>query len=223
MGDDYHDFESFGIQDITHLHSIYSKRHRSRSLFLSVDIVSLLKQWRSFKLHVINLPTFHNPNYIEVPAVWSALLQDLHVINECPDIHRLAQIALLMPVTTVECERGFSKLKLVKTPTRNALEKNLNATLRLYITEKLLDQDNEFFEAAIALWFNQKKSGRAARGEYDKSNAPIENSAGKITDMQNNPENAAMHLTQRNTLASERVVVINAKVVVMYNHGPINA
>jgi hypothetical protein len=128
-----------------------------------------------------------------------------------------------MPVTTVECERGFSKLKLVKTPTRNALEKNLNARLRLYIAEKLLDQNYEFFEAAIAIWFSQQNSRRTARGEYDKSDAPIENNTGKITDIQKYPGNAAMDLTQLNTLALERPLINNGNVFVMNNHGTIHA
>jgi hypothetical protein len=223
MGEDFSKFEDFGNKEIIYLHSIFSKRHKSCDLFISIDINSLLKQWRSFKLHVVNLPTIHNPNHTKLPDVWAVLLQDLHVITDCPDIHRLAQIALLMPVTTVECERGFSNLKLVKTPTRNALEKNLNAVLRLYMTEKLLDQGNEFFEKAIAMWFSQKNSRRAARGEYDKSNAPTENEPRRITEVQNFTENAVIDLTHNNPLISDRVVVNNARIVVVNSHGPINA
>jgi hypothetical protein len=72
-----------------------------------------------------------------------------------------------MPVTTCDCERGFSKLKLLKTSTRNTLSTNLDAALRLYIDEHYLT--DEVFVLAETIWKNAKD--RRMRQESSSTHA----------------------------------------------------
>ncbi len=72
--------------------------------------------------------------------------------------------------------------------------------------------------ADITLW-SQLTQHRDSRHHM----AAVENNTGKITDIQKYPGNAAMDLTQLNTLALERPLINNANVFVMNNHGTIHA
>ena len=71
-----------------------------------------------------------------------------------------------MPVTTVECERGFSKLKLVKDSTRNCLSTNLDSVLRLYIGEDNSCKNEDYFKDVVRSWRSQKRR-RGPRGNYN--------------------------------------------------------
>jgi hypothetical protein len=69
----------------------------------------------------------------------------------CPEIAKLATIALSIPVSTAECERGFSQLSMIKTPARNRLSaKNLQSLMMIAIEgppKEIFD-----FRAACLRW-----------------------------------------------------------------------
>ena len=52
---------------------------------------------------------------------WQQLLSEKSFTDNNPNICKLAQIFLVNLTASVECERGFSKLNIVKTKLRNAL------------------------------------------------------------------------------------------------------
>ena len=125
-----------------------------------------------------------------IPA-WRSLLQNEYITATCGDIIRLAQIALVMPVTTVECERGFSKMKLIKDSTRNCLSVNLDSVLRLYIGEDTSNESSSFFKSAIKSWQSLKRR-RTARGNYkprDHSTEPNKKQRGTTNDDEINEMN----------------------------------
>ena len=43
------------------------------------------------------------------------ILKDTSLTTLLPQIHKLAAIALTIPITTANCERGFSAVKRIKT------------------------------------------------------------------------------------------------------------
>ena len=68
-----------------------------------------------------------------------------------PQFTKLACIALVIPVSTAECERSFSAMKRIKTDSRNRLlTENLNHLMRISIEGPSIDQFD--FEQAFELW-----------------------------------------------------------------------
>ena len=68
---------------------------------------------------------------------------------------KLAYWGLALPVASVECERDFSKMKLIKTPLRNRLGNvNLSRLIRLSVDGPSLRQFP--FDEALALWHQQR-------------------------------------------------------------------
>jgi hypothetical protein len=59
------------------------------------------------------------------------------------ELHRLSRIALTLPVTSAECERSFSTMKLVKNRTRNSMaDERLSNLLLLAIHKERVDTLN---------------------------------------------------------------------------------
>ena len=68
-----------------------------------------------------------------------------------PELMKLADWGLALPVASVECERDFSKMKLIKTPLRNRLDNvNLSRLIRLSVDGPSLRQFP--FDEALVLW-----------------------------------------------------------------------
>ena len=71
-----------------------------------------------------------------------------------PTISHLASIALVLPVSTADCERGFSTLKRIKTDARNRLKTDtLDKLIRLSSEGPCMEQFN--FDEAATRWSSQ--------------------------------------------------------------------
>ncbi|KAG2459766.1 ZN862 protein, partial [Polypterus senegalus] len=73
-----------------------------------------------------------------------------------PDVARLAHIGLVIPVSTAECERGFSVLKRIKTCLRNRMNKSTLNNLMLISLEDPDLGDFDYGKAADN-WASRKK------------------------------------------------------------------
>ena len=71
-----------------------------------------------------------------------------------PNMCVLAQIALLIPVSTVECERGFSAMKRIKTALRNLLGEEMLEAL-MFLSIEAEDRARFPFEVAVRRWFDK--------------------------------------------------------------------
>ena len=70
-----------------------------------------------------------------------------------PQLSKLAQIFLIIPVSTADCERGFSAMAGVKTKTKSNEKSTLNHCLRIPIEgPPILEFD---FEKVINSWKEQ--------------------------------------------------------------------
>jgi hypothetical protein len=68
-----------------------------------------------------------------------------------PNLCKLAQICLILPLSTADCERAFSTMKRVKTPLRNRLNtKTLESLMRIRLEGPQLSSFN--FELAVSNW-----------------------------------------------------------------------
>ncbi|XP_077868878.1 zinc finger protein 862-like [Saccoglossus kowalevskii] len=92
---------------------------------------------------------------------WKTVIPALHhstmkmiatdMTQTCPNLSKLAQIALVIPISTADCEGGFNALARVKTQLRNRLsQKVLNALLLVSIEGPAPDKFN--FKKAATVW-----------------------------------------------------------------------
>ena len=75
-----------------------------------------------------------------------------------PNITKLLTIALTLPVSTVDCERGFSRHNLIKTRLRSRLlTKYFSTLMKIAIDTPDIQHLNNFnFNRAFVLWCSQK-------------------------------------------------------------------
>ncbi|KAM5180722.1 zinc finger protein 862-like [Mantella aurantiaca] len=73
-----------------------------------------------------------------------------------PNLAKLAHIGLVIPVSTAECERGFSALKRIKTCLRNRMNQNTLNNLMLISLEGPDPRDMDYGKAADN-WASRKK------------------------------------------------------------------
>ena len=110
-----------------------------------VSAEKLRKEWESF--YYMLQDHYSNAKAIEV-------MKDL--VNEklnpvYPQLSCLANLALVIPINTADCERAFSTMKRVKTRIRNRLKSvTLDALLRISIQGPSLDEFD--FESAVNKW-----------------------------------------------------------------------
>ena len=85
----------------------------------------------------------------------TALVQQTSLQYIFPNLHTLALIALVIPMSSADCERGFSALKRIKTRLRNRLSNRiLNHLLMISIEGPMLEDFD--FEKAADIWGAQK-------------------------------------------------------------------
>ena len=82
----------------------------------TVDKVKLQLEWMGFKHILVG-------HFSGVPAneVMAALSGDSSFSSLYPTLSKLASITLTLPVSTADCERGFSTMNRIKTNPRNRL------------------------------------------------------------------------------------------------------
>ncbi|XP_070538059.1 zinc finger protein 862-like [Ptychodera flava] len=72
-----------------------------------------------------------------------------------PSLHRLASIALTLPLSTADCERGFSAIGRIKTKLRNRLSEKILQCLT-FISVEGPDLNHFDFSAAADIWASKK-------------------------------------------------------------------
>ena len=81
----------------------------------------------------------------------SKLTSDAQLKDMFPNVAKLAAIGLITPMSTADCERGFSALGRIKTNLRNRLScKVLNALMTISIEGP--DCDDFPFERTCTIW-----------------------------------------------------------------------
>ena len=90
------------------------------------------------------------PNF-DISALWQLLITKHK--DEIPNLAKLANICLLLPVSTTCCERGFSTLNRIKTKLSNRLK---TETLDTLVCIDLEGPPIDSFDFAVALSGFQK-------------------------------------------------------------------
>ena len=68
---------------------------------------------------------------------------------------QLLAISLTLPVSTADCERGFSEMKITKTELRNRMKKETLVSLMRICIEGPHISDFDFFKVAMQ-WLGEK-------------------------------------------------------------------
>jgi len=132
--------DEYGEKEISALASTYL-----------VDSSGVLNEWRMIKHSVITQKSQEERK--EGKGMWSGIDFDLF-----PKMGKLVEIFQCIPLSSVDCERGFSRQNLIKTQTRNSLEtKSLENLMTVSLKgPELKDLDQLSFEDIFSNWMNQK-------------------------------------------------------------------
>jgi len=87
----------------------------------------------------------------------SKMLSFDHVSRVYPELCRLAEIVLVIPVVTVECERGFSSMNRIKTKARNRLTKLLSKLMRISMQTRERNfptMQQDWLKLAMQVWMS---------------------------------------------------------------------
>ena len=96
-------------------------------------------------------------NFMSFEAFLKILLNDFH--EQYPDFVKLGKIALIVPVSSAPCERGFSVQNSVKTKTRNRLNpERLNRLMFIKLVGPNLE--NFDFPEAARLFNDMKERNK---------------------------------------------------------------
>ena len=93
-----------------------------------------------------------------IQTLYRQLLNSQDLSLQYPNIAKLLTIALTLPVSTVDCERGFSRHNLIKTRLRSRLlTKNVSTLMKIAIDTPDIQHMNNFsFHRAFIIWCSQK-------------------------------------------------------------------
>ena len=93
-----------------------------------------------------------------IQTLFKRVYQSETVLCQYPNVYKLITLALTMPVSTVDCERGFSKHNLIKTGMRARLQtENVSTLIKMSInTPELSHMDDFNFARAFEIWCSVK-------------------------------------------------------------------
>lgn len=112
-------------------------------------------EWIDLKQHVNRLQAVNQPP-LPFLKLWQSVLRQDSVTGRFRNILALVQIALVIPINSAECERGFSLMGRVKCDWRNRLKPN---TLTELMSINLCNTGYEDYdpEKAILMWLRSGK------------------------------------------------------------------
>lgn len=116
-----------------------------------IDGESTRREWSEIKQKVV-AQMYPRDN---ICNLWQ-LINQYHS-DECPNLIKLAQLALVCPVHTAGCERGFSVQNIVLTSLRNRLLPETQDMLLRVCIEGSDEMRNFDFAGALNAWRSHKK------------------------------------------------------------------
>ena len=115
-----------------------------------IDESTVLNEWNQFKFDnmaaspstFLKSPwSFYQPYQTSYPELWKLIQLLLHVV---------------LPINSASCERGFSKMKIIKTDRRNRLSSDQLNNLRMVSLAQDV-KDDVIISKAVIMWHKQKR------------------------------------------------------------------
>ncbi|XP_059911000.1 uncharacterized protein LOC132460027 [Gadus macrocephalus] len=121
--------------------------------FLPENEINVIQEYQSFREH-IHRGQFKDKSQADILRLLASECDEWGLIY--PLLSRLAAIALVVPVSSVNCERDFSTMNRVKTDLRNRLQgEHLAACLRISINGPEPEDLN--YQRALELFFSKPR------------------------------------------------------------------
>ena len=115
------------------------------SPIISCDDLKL--EWLDFRIYMLS-------NYSKMlmkDVLTSLATQGSTISTAYPNLSKLAQICLVLPISTADCERGFSTMKKIKTRLRSMISNvTLNHCMRIPMEGQPFDKFD--FDTAVNSW-----------------------------------------------------------------------
>lgn len=128
-----------------------------------VDAVQLRAEWSAALRHLIvmrdsdELKLAAQGKSVRTAQLLRAFLQQPSSQKEFPETCKLMSYALTLPISTVECERGYSLMNLIKTLLRNRLgQERLQDLMRVALVGKGVTDKSIDWMAILQFWFAAK-------------------------------------------------------------------
>ena len=109
-------FDTWGLDKLAILEDKYGNGDNP-----DIDCSALESEWKSNK-HFMS----HAYRNTDMRSFLKLLVSDATLKDLFPQLSRLASIALILPVSTAECERCFSAMNRIKTNRKNRLQTSTN-------------------------------------------------------------------------------------------------
>ena len=144
--------DEYGKSCIEKIVTFFNGKFRQYNMFKEkkialFDKTNVISQYQEFKRLIRN--EYHNLDHSQLYAKF--LASEAH-----KDLKGIIEIYLVLPITSVECERSFSQMNLIKTPVRSNLEAGtLDHLMRLRMHKVSLE--NFDFEKPFLDWKSAKK------------------------------------------------------------------
>jgi hypothetical protein len=163
-------FKKYGETEVAVLCEQYGKERMVDGVVHApiVDPTQLKSQWKLFKHTMMKA--------CDDGTTWKQLAEDSLCAKSLPsEIDTCFRIKLVLPYGTSMCERGFSRMKLIKSALRNRLYiETLDALMVLSLVgpSYVTWGDSQFFEEALSHWEKSKlrnpKKARFGNGNATK-------------------------------------------------------
>jgi hypothetical protein len=133
---------------------------------------------------------------VSFKPTWEAINKKYNMKREYSNLLDLVDLLLTIPVHSAECERGFSRMKNIKTKLRNRLDSGtLTATMRIQLESASIDSFDPM--PAVAIWNNssyrvrrpfQAPYGRKTSGEAVMEVVNVEDSDDEFDNQQSDSD-----------------------------------
>ncbi|XP_052775845.1 zinc finger protein 862-like [Mya arenaria] len=148
------DLATYGDQQIHDPGKHYGPSITNQQSPMTVSEKHLKCEWSLFKHHM-------DKNYrtITFSNMAETVLTSKTLVASYPNLCKIMKIAITLPLSTADCERGFSKYNLIKTKPRNRLTPDsVNTLMTITVDTPDLDHMKDFnFCKAFDLWASTKQ------------------------------------------------------------------
>ena len=133
------EFNNYGANDIDAISEHFS---------VSAKPDTLKREWMTLKHILVQ-------DFSSTVEVMQTLASDETLSSLYPSFSKLSAVALVLPVSTADCERGFSTLKRIKTAPRNRL-KTETLDMLICISSEGPNNTNFNFDHAASVWASKR-------------------------------------------------------------------